>query len=82
MRKIELEETTSFEEAKMDTLHAVLYDIFLYGDSDPIIMKNLQREYDHVIGAGLIKSTINNLDIKLDFNTVRTIFSKHKIKIT
>ena len=69
-------------ESEVDILGAVLYDMFLYGTSDSLMMNNLKMEYDGVIGKKLIIQTMKNLDIDLNYSDVFNTFMKYRIKIT
>jgi len=70
------------QESELDILGAVLYDIFLYGKSDKLMMNNLKMEYDGVIGKKLIVQTMKSLDIDLNYKMVFDLFSEYRIKIT
>lgn len=70
------------DESKLDILGAVLYDIFLFGKSDKLMMNNLKREYDGIIGKKLILEKIEELDINLNYSNVFDVFMEYHIKIT
>ena len=74
MRKLQLYEGE-------DTLKAVIYDIYMYGESDPIMMYNLKREYDNMIGKSLILQAVDQLNIIIDMNVIIDQFRDYKIKV-
>jgi len=74
MRKIKLYEGEN-------TLEAVIYDIAMYGESDPIMMYNLKREYDNMISKRLIQQAIDRLDIIVNMKKIINQFLEYKIKV-
>jgi hypothetical protein len=67
---------------EQDNLGAAIYDIFLYGSTDRMIMMNVKREYDNVIGKSLINNKIDQLDLAMDANKVYDELRKYKILVT
>jgi len=74
MRKIKLQENEG-------SLEAVIYDIFLYGKSDSMMMTNIKNEYDNVIGKSLIMAAVDRLELIVDINDIINQFRKYKIKV-